>query len=90
MCLWKRLTGDTTAGQGSAFKSLLFFFVCFECHVTYPTTLSIINIFVLPFPRKLMMYAPVEEQPKENMTRDEMTEVCAQALKLKKDSTQAL
>uniref|UniRef100_A0A673CDK3 Proteasome activator subunit 4a n=1 Tax=Sphaeramia orbicularis TaxID=375764 RepID=A0A673CDK3_9TELE len=26
------------------------------------------------WPRKLMMYAPVEEQPKENMTRDEMTE----------------
>ncbi|KAM9847519.1 proteasome activator complex subunit 4A [Aulostomus maculatus] len=26
------------------------------------------------WPRKLMMYAPLEEQPKQNLTRDEMTE----------------
>lgn len=25
-----------------------------------------------------MMYAPLEEQPKQNLTREEMTEVCVQ------------
>uniref|UniRef100_A0A4W6E6W0 Proteasome activator subunit 4 n=1 Tax=Lates calcarifer TaxID=8187 RepID=A0A4W6E6W0_LATCA len=29
------------------------------------------------WPRKLMMYAPLEEQPKQNLARDDMTEVCA-------------
>lgn len=26
-----------------------------------------------------MIYAPLEEQPKQNLTREEMTEVCAQS-----------
>lgn len=28
--------------------------------------------------RKLLIYAPLEDQPKQSLTREEMTEVCDQ------------
>lgn len=42
-------------------------------------SLFLFTITSLLFSRKLSIYAPLEEQPKQNLTRDEMTEVCAQS-----------
>lgn len=46
-----------------------------------PTTSFTWNLFTVTsclVSRKLLMYAPPEEQPKQNLEREEMTEVCAE------------
>lgn len=38
------------------------------------------TLFLSPHFRQLLIYAPLEDQPKQSLTREEMTEVCDQWL----------
>ena len=86
VCLWRRLTGVITVGQGSDFSmpalslcSSLDHMSSFSVYVQrHPFPLLEFNVISL-CSRKLLMYAPLEEQPKQSLTREEMTEVCVQS-----------
>lgn len=58
-------------------NNICFFSICpVLCDFLSFTSLICIHHPLISFSRKLMMYAPLEEQPKHNLIREEMTEVC--------------
>lgn len=47
--------------------------------MVHTLVMFLLTLLLLPQFRKLLMYAPLEEQPKQSLTREEMTEVGAQS-----------
>lgn len=76
-----RVCGEDSLGLLLLAKVLSLFLIplfVLEYMMVHTLVMFLLTLLLLPQYRKLLMYAPQEEQPKQSLTREEMTEVGAQ------------